>query len=807
MLLSTPILEDIKIEYDVNGNQYSFGTTVKASIGKLNGIEEITTVRLGVKSIDFVTTLKTTFSGNVKSSQLRFLHDGYISNFKTSIEAKYDDQTIKADASYKRYPSNEGSLTLKTPFEKLRVVNIKIEQTGSVKSFTTTGSLQYAPDRKLEGYERTQIKASVSSKPYHAALNIQTSYLPEIDYSVNADIKMKDDTYYLSGNAAIGEKKITIAMEKTPSSININLDTPIKGYERTQIKASASRKPYHAALNIQASYISEIDFDARLTNQRFDELDGSLTLKTGLYNLQNIRVSMKMKNLGELKSHIEAFLTKRNGITIDASLTETDSSLSVSTPWEALRTAYGYLKYDWRSKTNNLVVATNMKINKETLYDVDFEMDAEKRKEITLIINVNEPKQMRFELNKLLSSETYMLVNWNKQDKDSSCRMDVKFNSDWSDKKQIASYRGVCGSKSYSIGASYHRPDESSTMVLFIEKDDIKTHGIETIFEKNGQAKYTLQLPSRTVVLSTVSSGYGLSSQVFDFSWDAERDQNKRVVIKTKSDGDELTLGLEMPSLGKDLQLDYKMLIGSGNVIYDGRTAFRYSKDSRKTFTLSSKLEDVSGQNPDKTLHLNAKFSDEKGIYAELFRDVNQKKTVDSLLNLRLKSSKILHTRVHWRPSIISDLKAEITKRIEEYGIRSAMAVEESSGEINKEISNKRRLFQAAYTEEIKSYADAINDKLSELRTLKAKMPFTFKTFRLDAYSKDTYISMGGQLNSISTNSYQRLLGSSAYKYWEFEENVNALVDKIFDELKKRCYKGGVCFKRDFRKCTQIQSY
>ncbi|CAG2211151.1 unnamed protein product [Mytilus edulis] len=438
-----------------------------------------------------------------------------------------------------------------------------------------------------------------------------------------------------------------------------------------------------------------------------------------------------------------------------------------------------------------------------------------------------------------------MLVNWNKEDRDSSCRMDVKFNSDWSDKKQIASYRGVCGSKSYSIGASYHRPDESPKIVLFIEKDDIRTHGIETIFGKNGQAKYTLQLPSRTVVLSTVSSGYGLSSQVFDFSWDAERDQNKRVVIKTRSGGDELSLGLEMPSLRKDLQLDYKMLIGSGNVIYDGRTAFRYSKDSRKTFTLSSKLEDVSGRgenykfllgishpyttvdiqtkaiigksndklsadfdikyltarrqtknialiteidklkrqlniqvrspiktmkidarvetspfkltmknlyddtkpinteltvdpndgsldfnmnydikNPDKTLHVTAKFSDEKGISAELFRNVNQKKTVDSLLNLRLKTSKILHTRVHWRPSIISDLKAELTKRIEEYGIRSAMAVEESSDEINKEILYKRRLFQAAYTEEIKSYADAINDKLSELRTLKAENAF-----------------------------------------------------------------------------------
>ncbi|CAG2186504.1 unnamed protein product [Mytilus edulis] len=154
MLLSTPILEDIKIEYDVNGNPNSFGTTVKASIGKLNGIEEITTVRLGVKSIDFVTALKTTLSGNVKSSQLRFLHDGYISSFKTNIEATHADKTIKADASFKHLPSIEGSLSLQTPFEKLRDVNIKIEHTGSVKSFTTIGSLQYAPDKKIEGNAR-----------------------------------------------------------------------------------------------------------------------------------------------------------------------------------------------------------------------------------------------------------------------------------------------------------------------------------------------------------------------------------------------------------------------------------------------------------------------------------------------------------------------------------------------------------------------------------------------------------------------------------------------------------------------------
>lgn len=46
------------------------------------------------------------------------------------------------------------------------------------------------------------------------------------------------------------------------------------------------------------------------------------------------------------------------------------------------------------------------------------------------------------------------------------------------------------------------------------------------------------------------------------------------------------------------------MLVNSGNVIYDGHTAFKYSTDSRKTLTLSSKLEDISGRGDQYKLQL-----------------------------------------------------------------------------------------------------------------------------------------------------------------------------------------------------------
>ncbi|XP_063427206.1 uncharacterized protein LOC134710744 [Mytilus trossulus] len=1018
MKINEEALYDVDLNVNIVGDTFSLSGHSAVRRNKISLVMEITQL------FSFIINLVTPIRGYEKTHIQAYVSRKHY-HAELNIQTSYLSE-IDFDARLTgRLLDLDGYLRLKTGFDHLRNIRMSIKNENNHEESNCHIQAFFTERNGMTIHlSRTNMDWSVSvSTPWKS---FQTAYgkikftgrypnwivttnvkiNEETIYDVDFEIDIHQDNYSLFGKAANDHKKFILFMKKTPLTLNINLKTPIRGYEYTQIEASISRRYDHAAMNIniQTSYLSEIDFDARLTGHRFDDLDGSLTLKTGFDHLQNIRLSIKHKgNLGELITHIEAFYIERHRITIDASLTKTSLSVSLSTPLKSLRTAYGHVKYDIQS--TYFEVATHLKINEETLHDVsletsfvgdifslngnaanrwkkltldikitplslninlqtpirgyerthikssiprghyhaalniqtsylseidfdarlagNFEMDAKKRKEITLIFNVNEPKQMTFELKKLLSSETYMLLKWNKQGRDSSCRMDIKFNSDWSDRKQIVSYRGACGSKSYSIGASYHRPDESSKMVLFIEKDDIRTHGIETIFEKNGQAKYTLQLPSRTVVLSTVSSEYGISSQVFDFSWDAERDQNKRVVIKTRSDGDELTLGLEMPSLRKDVQLDYKMLIGSGNVIYDGRTAFRYSKDSRKTFTLSSKLEDVSGRgknykfllgishpyttvdiqtkteigksndklsadfdiqyltarrqikniaiitdigklkrhlniqvrspiktmkldarvetspfkltiknllddtkpinsqlivdhddgslnfymnydikNPDKTLHVNAKFSDEKGISAELFRNVNQKKTEDSSLNLQLKTSKILHTSAHWRPSIISDLKAELTKRIEEYGIRSAMAVEESSDEINKEIVYKRRLFQAAYTEEIKSYDDAINDKLSELRTLKADNAFYFQDIcnsvdttmnrigeftedlneawsrspfkhtideymtsleqlqqRLDAYSKETYINMGGQLNSISTNSYRRLLG------------------------------------------------
>jgi hypothetical protein len=154
-----------------------------------------------------------------------------------------------------------------------------------------------------------------------------------------------------------------------------------------------------------------------------------------------------------------------------------------------------------------------MKINQHTICDIDFECHAKQWTETSMVVNINKPKQMRFEISKLGSPEMFILANWNKNDRDSSCRFDSRFNNDWNSNKQIVNFRGTCGSSSYGLDASYERPADVSTYSIAASKDDIRTHGfhIETGHHRQDYSKFKLQLPSRTFIFyNSKMSLYGL---------------------------------------------------------------------------------------------------------------------------------------------------------------------------------------------------------------------------------------------------------------------------------------------------------
>ena len=606
MLLETPILEDVNIEYAINGHMKSFESTARAFIGDFNGIKEVTKLHLGDRVLNLDSTLTTTLTGNSKSSQLTISHNGGISNFKTIIKGQTDDKKIELDASFNRFPSIEGSFNLQTPFETMRDISARLEHSGSMQAFTTTSTFQYAPNKKIEGSVRVNLQSpekvnvnvdlkspcihtphftwryshdiqsdSVMSSTYMGLRSNTPIFLgnlkltsrmidfslttPNTRYSANGDMTIQPGTFLITGNAACDSNKITFNLEKTPTSFTTTLHTPFKGFESTQIRTSATRTPYHVVLNMQATYMSEIDFETHINGYNLLDCEGSLKLKSGFTYLHDIRISMKNQRFNQVeKSHIEIFLNRPEGIVIDTSMSLKESMVSIRTPWATLNTIDAELIHEWDNEENHLSSSMKMKINQETICDVDFEFHAKQLTETSMVVNINQPKQMRFEISKLGSPEVFILANWNKNDRDSSCRFDSRFNNDWNSNKQIVNFRGTCGSSSYGLDASYERPADVSTYSIAASKDDIRTHGfqIETGNHKQDYSKFKLQLPSRTFIFyNSKTSLYGSNVRESSFSWDADRDNDKRITMKitdvSRGDSDELNLELELPSIGK----------------------------------------------------------------------------------------------------------------------------------------------------------------------------------------------------------------------------------------------------------------
>ncbi|GFN80182.1 microsomal triglyceride transfer protein large subunit [Plakobranchus ocellatus] len=143
-----------------------------------------------------------------------------------------------------------------------------------------------------------------------------------------------------------------------------------------------------------------------------------------------------------------------------------------------------------------------------------------------------------------------------------------------------------------SSGKIYWDSDESSKLSYDMQVKDNSRRRKEV---KEGH--FTLGLPFRTLGLSgSYSDNRVVKSADATFSWDADRDDKQIGLKGTITRGDRIKgdITLSMPAIRKEIRVDGELMSQNGRIILDARTDISYSRDSRKTLTLTSKLEDIS---------------------------------------------------------------------------------------------------------------------------------------------------------------------------------------------------------------------
>ncbi|KAL4237155.1 hypothetical protein ACF0H5_005535 [Mactra antiquata] len=110
--------------------------------------------------------------------------------------------------------------------------------------------------------------------------------------------------------------------------------------------------------------------------------------------------------------------------------------------------------------------------------------------------------------------------------------------------------------------------------------------------------------------------------------------------------------------------------------------------------------------NPSNEFHLSAKYVNNSAVAAEMYHVVNRQKISDALVAIRLNTSTLLHSRVHWRPDMLNDLKAFYLKKSRGYtrGIQNEVRV--TMVALDEEFSQKSRMITRSILQELKPVTD-----------------------------------------------------------------------------------------------------
>ncbi|XP_069127420.1 uncharacterized protein [Argopecten irradians] len=155
-------------------------------------------------------------------------------------------------------------------------------------------------------------------------------------------------------------------------------------------------------------------------------------------------------------------------------------------------------------------------------------------------------------------------------------------------------------------------------------------------------------------------------------------------------------------------------------------------------------------EHPINVLHMKTQYPDNMDFTVEMYRTGDFPRLSESLIKLHLKSSRLLHTKIQWRPEMMSDLMGYMANSLQVYGNEVNTMLAEMSQQVGDELEARYNSLSNEITVELEpvaqQYAEEIEIMHLQLLKIKQKMNEMYRDN--DMYLRD----MNEQLeNSIQT--------------------------------------------------------
>uniref|UniRef100_K1QT04 Uncharacterized protein n=1 Tax=Magallana gigas TaxID=29159 RepID=K1QT04_MAGGI len=145
--------------------------------------------------------------------------------------------------------------------------------------------------------------------------------------------------------------------------------------------------------------------------------------------------------------------------------------------------------------------------------------------------------------------------------------------------------------------------------------------------------------------------------------------------------------------------------------------------ENKRSVKIKAKYD---SENPNSALNMKVELPTKKDLQVELYRAGNFEQVTDSLINIQLKDSRILHGKINWRPEMFADAMEFTAKRMMKDATEANAALLEVGTEIAEELAGKDSKFSKELKDEIQPFAEALAKEIDnfqdELKIFKQKL-------------------------------------------------------------------------------------
>ena len=244
--------------------------------------------------------LKTPFE-RMNAVSVKITHKGTWTDFVDYAEIRVDDKLVAADAQFSMKPEKiDGKFRVSTPFEKVKTVSVTFDHEGSPARLSTDGEISFNSVKLFT--MNTVIRPDEKSLIGNYNLRI-----PALDYDISASLNHKGPLTAFSNDLKISWNEKKISAESRFSKVA----NDITGYVKVE-------SPWHKAIIAQlkhngmlSNFVSDLEMQygsKKFTNgvkykKIANELEGSVTVTTPYENLKSSELMIKHEgNLASFKT-------------------------------------------------------------------------------------------------------------------------------------------------------------------------------------------------------------------------------------------------------------------------------------------------------------------------------------------------------------------------------------------------------------------------------------------------------------------------------------------------------------------------